>query len=411
MQGLRASLKKYVGAYKALPGDVVLLAFSAAIPSMAWSFLTILWAPYLSLIGLDEPAIGSLMMVGMMVMAVLTIPAGLLADAIGKKRVALAGSGLNVVYSLIYYLTTDIKFLFLAELLGGLAGALGWAPTAALLADKAGEKRDYAFSFFSFASSTFSFLGTLLGGLPDLLVALMGFSLVEASRLMFLLSSALSITGSILLMLVEERRKPSRRSIRPFSNVRSWGIIARYGLTSALIGLGAGLVIPWFSYFFWKRFQASYSTISALFAITSLVTGIGFTLAPKLSGLLGPVKAVALTQGLSIAILVLLGSCYWFPLACVLYVMRNLLMNVCNPIASAFLLGLVDEDERASANSIWITCWNVPNALSRQLAGFLIKRYSFEAPFFLCAALYSASTSLFYVFFRRLGPEKPRPTT
>jgi len=94
-----------------------------------------------------------------------------------------------------------------------------------------------------------------------------------------------------------------------------------------------------------------------------------------------------------------------------LYVVRNLLMNMCNPIASALLLGLVNEEERASANSIWITCWNVPNAVSRQLAGYLIKHYSFEAPFFLCAILYTSSTLLFYVFFKRFEAKKPKPTT
>ena len=411
LPGLRASLKRYVGAYRGLPRDVLLLAFSIAIPSMAWSFIDILWAPYLALIGLDEPTIGGLMMVGMMVMAVLTIPSGLLADIVGKKKVALVSSGLNVLYSLFYYLTTDLRLLYVAELLGGLAGALGWAPTSALLADKAGEKRDYAFSFFSFITSTSSFVGTLLGGLPDLMVVFMGFSLPEATRLMFLLASLLSAIGSVLLLLVEEQKRPSERPMKPFLNVKSWGIIARYGLTSALIGLGAGLVIPWFSYFFWKRFQAPYSTISALFAITSLITGVGFTLAPKLSSALGPVRAVVLTQGISIAVLVALGMCYWLPLACMLYVVRNLLMNMCNPIASALLLGLVNEEERASANSIWITCWNVPNAVSRRLAGYLIKHYSFEAPFFLCAILYASSTLLFYVFFKRFGAKKPKPTT
>ena len=411
MPGLKAWLKQYVGAFRGLPRDVVFLAFSTAIPSMAWSFIGILWAPYLALIGLDEPAIGKLMMVGMMVMAILTIPSGLLADLVGKKKVALASSGLNIIYSLLYYFTTDLGLLYVAEVLGGLAGALGWAPTAALLADKAGEKRDYAFSFFSFLSSTFGFLGTMLGGLPDLMVVLMGLSLAEASRLMFLFSSFLAAAGSILLLPVEERRGPEIELKRPFSNIKSWGIIARYGLTTALIGLGAGLVLPWFSYFFWKRFEASYSLISTLFAITSLVTGISFTLAPKLSSALGPVRAVVLTQGIATAILAALGICYWFPLACVLYVMRNLLMNMCNPIVSAFLLGLVSEEERASANSIWITCWNVPNAVSRQLAGYLIKSYSFEAPFFLCAAFYTSSTFLFYIFFKRFELENPKPTT
>lgn len=411
MPGLRASLRGYVSAYRSLPRDVLLLAFSTAVPAMAWSFISILWAPYLALVGLDEPKIGSLMMVGMLVMSVFTIPSGLLADIVGKKKVALASSVLNVLYSLFYYLTTDLALLYVAEFLGGLAGAFGWAPTSALLVDKAGEKRDYAFSFFSFMMSTSSFVGTLLGGLPDLMVILMGLSLLDATRLMFLFASFLAAIGSILLMLVEERREASKRPAGPFSNVRSWDIIARYGLTSALIGLGAGLVVPWFSYFFWKRFQASYSLISALFAITSLVTGVGFTLAPKLSSALGPVKAITLTQGLAIAILVALGACYWLPLACVLYVMRNLLMNICNPIASSFLLGLLNEEERASANSIWITCWNVPNAASRQLAGYLIKCYSFEAPFFLCAVLYTTSTLLFYAFFKHLEPEKPRPTT
>jgi len=45
----------------------------------------------------------------------------------------------------------------------------------------------------------------------------------------------------------------------------------------------------------------------------------------------------------------------------------------------------------------------MPDAFSRQLAGYPIRDYSFELPFFICAAFYSASTALFYVFFRREG--------
>ncbi|RLI09380.1 hypothetical protein DRO33_06720 [Candidatus Bathyarchaeota archaeon] len=48
-------------------------------------------------------------------------------------------------------------------------------------------------------------------------------------------------------------------------------------------------------------------------------------------------------------------------------------------------------------------CYDMPDAFSRQLAGYPIRDYSFELPFFICAAFYSASTALFYVFFRREG--------
>jgi len=406
------SLKGYLSAYRGLGRDIWLIALSAAMPSIAWGFINVIWAPYLALLGLDEPHIGTLMMISMMAMAVLTMPMGLLADVVGKKHVVATGLALSAVYAAIYYLTADFRWLCLAEFLGGLGAAMSWGPNIALMADKAGESRDYAFSFSFSLWSAFNLTGFLLSGLPDWLRAAYGLGEVEATRLMFLLALAITAIGPLLLLPVEEPPRSPRARKRPFANIRSWSLISRYALVNGLIGFGAGLVVPWFSYFFWRRFGAPYGTIGILFAVTTLVMVPGFILAPKLSSALGPVKAAVLTQGLSIAALVALGSCYDFYLACSLYVARNFLMNVCNPIVQAFTLGLVGEEERASANSIWLTCWNVPSAVSRQLAGYLIKGYSFEAPFFLCAACYSVATGLFYAFFRhgkREGRQQRRP--
>jgi MFS family permease len=381
---------------------------SSTFGSVTFGFLSVIYVPYLGFVEIDATLIGVLMMVSFLTIALLTIPFGILADRYGRKPFLVMNSLLHFAYSLFYLFRTDFAALLLAELLGGTGSAMSWAPSAALISDKTvAERRKYAFGLSWFWSSVGTTLGFLMSAIPDFLVSTQGWNIIESSRMMFGVAAVLWLASFFPLALIREEKSAERHvDASRRINITSWRLIAKFSFTNGLVGLGAGFIVPWFSYYFLQKFGVSYASTGAVFAVSQGGMAVSFLLSPKLSERIGNVNAVVVTQIVSIMALVLIALSPNFGVASVFYVIRVILMNMTHPVWTGFFMSLVTEKERASANSVATTSWMVPNALSRPVAGYILEHLSLDMPFFICASLYSTSSALFYLFFHRLEKSK-----
>lgn len=64
-------------------------------------------------------------------------------------------------------------------------------------------------------------------------------------------------------------------------------------------------------------------------------------------------------------------------------------------------MGLLNAEERASENSVVWASWNIGNALPRPVAGYIIDNVFLDANLYICAALYSVSTIIFFTIFAK----------
>jgi MFS family permease len=176
-------------------------------------------------------------------------------------------------------------------------------------------------------------------------------------------------------------------------------VIGLFAITSILIGFGAGLVIPWFQVYFRLKFDASYSNIGYVFALQQFVLALSILLMPKIADRTGSVNTIVITQGLAIIVLVLIPSSPLFALAAVLFVVRAVLMNIAGPIQGAFMMGIICEEDRASATAINSLCWTGAWSLGTVVAGYVME-WNIDAPFIITAAFYTAYSVLFYLFFK-----------
>ena len=381
--------------------NIVFLLIASSIGAFPWGYMAILQSIYLSILGFTSEQIGLLFTINGLTGASLAIPFGMLADKIGKKRMLIFSNLLFITEFIIYYSRISYLDFIIASALGGLSFASFNSPWTALFADELeGKNKEKFYSISASLSSIVFTAGSFMAATPDILITAYSFTTLYAYRIMFLIGV---LAGVISLLSVIPVYEPPIHETREKSLVprKSFRMILKFGIPSALVGFGAGFIIPLFSLWFYLRFGLGGLVLGPLFGITDLLISIAYLIAPLVSRRIGPVYTIVVSEGLATIMLILIPFMDNFLIVAVLYILRNILMNVTNPIQTALFMDLVDPKERAAANSILSAFWNIPNSASPYLGGYLMENVSLSLPFFVCGFFYSLSVGFFFLLFRQ----------
>ncbi|HEV7853635.1 MAG TPA: multidrug effflux MFS transporter [Mycobacterium sp.] len=138
-------------------------------------------------------------------MALVVLPAGLIADAIGRKRVLLAGLGLMTLTSIGCALAVNLPMMIGLRFLQGLGAGTCLLIAATVAADCFRDAK---------LVSVLGLLGAAWGSAPVVAPAIGGFiSQFGSWRLVFVVLTALTATVAILVaLLLPETLQPERRS-------------------------------------------------------------------------------------------------------------------------------------------------------------------------------------------------------
>ncbi len=152
-------------------------------------------------------------------------------------------------------------------------------------------------------------------------------------------------------------------------------------LVQACIGAGAGLFIPYFNIYFVQHLGASPALFGVLNGGATAINALLALAAPWLAMRLGKVNSVALTELVSIPLLITLGLIPLLPVAAVCYLFRQGFMDMSNGVLQVFLMEAVPERYRGLANSSYQVAFQVPWALTAPLGGILIAHVGYPAVF------------------------------
>jgi MFS family permease len=176
--------------------------------------------------------------------------------------------------------------------------------------------------------------------------------------------------------------------------------IGQLALVEGLIGLGAGLFIPYFNLYFVQHLGVSTEVYGLITAISTALMALTTLAGPFFAARLGNVRAAVLGHMISLPFLVVLGFSRALPLVLAAYLVRLSLMNMAEPVLLSFFMSVVRQDERANANSAYNLsfwgCWAAGGALG----GLIIAGNNFTLPFVLAALLYLSATGLLWRFFK-----------
>ncbi|GGP20298.1 MFS transporter [Thermocladium modestius] len=361
--------------------EELLLVSSSSISGVAWGANTIVVPIYLTQLGLPPFYVGLLLSASIVFSSSLAFAFSILADAHGRKRYALISRLVSAVSFLFLFMKIPYAYIFSSSWGGG--GLVN-----AMLAEKT-RNVEGDLSLMNSLSIVSSFIGALLPlGVPI--------------RFIFLVDSGIAFTSLLLISMVSENYKGSGHT--SFKVDITMGKFS----TEAVIGLGAGIVIPLMSLWFELRFNESARDMSPVFALSDLTLALTVLAAPRLAARVGTVKAIVLTHVSAIALLIALPFSPTFPAASAIFVVRNALMNMGNPLLSSMILKLMPENRRASATSFINLLSSIPRAAGPSIGGYLFGEGNLYSPFFITAGLYSLATALFYAFFRNARLEAVR---
>lgn len=381
--------------------DSRLLLSSSFISGVSYAFYFIIQPFYLLSAGYDATWIGIVNAVFGVVMTVFIIPAGILADAFGRKTFNLIGYLIMSLGMFAMAASPSLPAIIGGSAIAGLGGALTFASSGALLAGSVHEENLTTIFSYSYFLSTFaSSLGSTTGWLPEIFMGSFGLTRLFAMQATMAVGGAVTLLGGAPVLFIHETRSESKGKSR--FTLESRAIITKFMLVNIFVGFGAGLTIPLFPVYFWKKFGVDSGPFGTLQAISNLVAAVSFLGAPRLAARVGRVRGIVATTAISVPLLALIPLAPSFPLSTPLFIARQAMINMNTPLIESLLMRLVKENERATASGISQLFWNLPNSFGQPIGGYMIDNIWIDAAPFSTAGFYAAYAAIFWLMFKRV---------
>ena len=375
---------------------------------------------YLLSANINEQVMGSFFALNTLSMAVCAIPAGFLADRLGRRKSFIIGSAPMLLVAALKLTTTNIAFLQVLYMVDGAFMMLFMASSSPFIVENTEvENRVHAFSLSSMMMLGAGIFGNFFGGyLPQLIrVFNMALGDITVYRVIFVGGTALMcIAFTFLFKLVDAPTgfKPgvNRKLVLPSKTDMKF--LFKYMTAAGLIALGAGHFMPFATTFFRRTYGATSGQLGLLFSATQLAVFIATAIAPSLAQRWSPIPAIIFTRIVSLPLLFGISTVSNFYVAGGLYMMRNAFMQMSSPIEANFFVSNISPEIRATANGINNMAMSSIRAIASYSAGIIITRSGrfggYTAAIQIMLICYILSTVFLYLFFARGDLKKLLPT-
>ena len=374
--------------YRGFGRDAWLLVAYSFVSWLGGNIAWFIFPFYLKSLGYSYSGIGTVFSLSTLAQASVLLFSGPLGARLGYKRAVLLGVSLIFLGRLIQVLYPQLVFLALGGVLLGIGMAFEGPSFMALLSGEVSDdRRHYLFSLSSAVGTIGSAVGLVLAGfLPRYLTYREVFALV-----LLIIPVRLLLVALVKSVLADSEKFPR---IDRGLIVR----IGRFALPSVLIGLGAGIAIPYVGLWFNQRFGTSLESIGWLFAVQQFIMGLGTFLLPAIADRLGSVKTIVSFNGSASLLIAAMSFSLTIYIAALIYTVRTILMNIVNPIWNSFMMGFFEKEERSTAMALNSLSWTATFGLGQYLGGRLFD-VSLTWPFLITALLYALSMAVFWAFF------------
>jgi MFS family permease len=398
--------------------DVLVLMASRGVRAFAFSYLSVVFAIYLSQLGFSTVTVGLVFSTGYATSALLTAVWGFLADRYGRKNILILLAVLTIISNLLYLFFSHLIFILIAESIAAVgvgssgAGGQGGGPfnpvEQALLAEKCTpENRNRIFATNACVGSIMGSLGALVSGLPQHLRERWGWQPVASYKPLFAMTVLFTIGIIFAYASIDERHVPRRNDKRvPKSEPRArrFGIVTKLALLGMVDNLGGGLVSPLMSYWFFLRFGVELKSLGLTFFLSYILAALSFLFAPTIARRFGVVKTMAVSHGMASLIYIFLPLAPTFAIAAAMTICRSFFAYMDSPLRSSFVMGVVKPEDRGSAAGITNLSRQVPVTVSPTISAYLMQAFSLNVPILLGGALQFFHDCAFYFVFRDVKP-------
>ena len=394
-----------------------LYLLSEVVIGLAFSVYMLIFNLYIVSRGYPRSFLGELQSLPNLISLFGAVPAGVLVDAIGRKRALILANVMQTLGALGIVLSPGPDWLRLSMITFGLSQSLWMVSSAPFLMENSTEKeRNVLFSAHFGLTTLVGFVGTLVGGyLPTLFGGMLSVDVESPTAYATTLgvSVALSAVSMIPILQIGDGRRPAKAemaSFLPWRNIRSPGLALRIFLPNIIISLGAAILIPYMNLFFKETYPISDRVLGTLFAVSSVVTGVATLASPVLAARWGRIRALVITQLASIPFLLLIGFSGMLWVSAISFWVRAALMNMGNPLYNAFAMEQFEERERATVSGLMGMSWNIGWTIGPYLSGYMQAnpKIGFPPIFVITCLFYAVATILEKAFFQKLDDQQTR---
>ena len=364
---------------------------------------------YLISLGFSGSQLGSIFMWSSVGQVLLTIPAGILADRYGMKRIIVFGFAVtSIAMALLLVGKTSFGFSFAWFLLGigNSTGAL-FGPLYSSMFDH--DDMDRAFGLHGFINIASTAIGSLFGLIPPLLVSRLTFTLTGSYWVMLVVGVVfftiqLPIFYSALTDI--ETPKVSKKRVP----LQSKGIVVKFSLLYTIQNIAYGAFFGLFPFYVNTKYGVESDALGVLYFLVQLVRAGVNMVAPKIALRFGTIKTITAALASTIPFWFLFTVAPTFRWVSVVYVFRLAVGSICNPLMPSLFYRLLHEDEKATANSLTQTSSMVSNIFAPKLGGYLMENVNIESPVIMGAGLYALYSASFYFLLRNEKPKNGEET-
>lgn len=398
-----------------LSADGKLLISARMVRTFSYGFLSVILAIYLNFLGFDELLIGIVLSVTLANSVIFNLFSSFFADRIGRKKVLIIYASLMSVSGTVFLFTENYVALIVAAFIGTInvtgseTGAFLSIEQAILPQTvKTVGKRNTIFAVYNLVGTLAMAGGILVSALPQLLQNL-GWEKLDSFKPLFVIYVLAGVSVMVIYLFLSkdiEVSKSSQTSISSNLSPRSKQIILKLSSLFALDSFAGGFVIQSIiSFWFFTKFGIDLNTISIIFSVAGVFTAVSFLFAARLADRIGLINTMVFTHIPSNVLLVLLAFAPSLPLAMGLYLARMGLSQMDVPTRQAYIVAVVNENERTVAAGVTNTSRNIAQAISPSITGVIIQSFWISAPFVIGGLLKIAYDIGVFTSFRKVKPQ------
>ncbi len=396
-------IKRYIIHTKLFNQNARLFLIGGVFNGIGLAVFSLLFNLYLKEHLYSESQIGQILSWGSLGSALIAIPAAMMIEKIQIKKILILSTILACVAYFFSILSKTLSLIFVFMFFANSFITVYRVCIAPFfMRNSTKRERIYLFSINSALMMLSQLIGFVVGGyLPKIMIYTGICNELSKAYELALYASVFGTLLSIIPFLSIKQEEIITKSSNLFHRMKnySWDIIIKLMIPKTLVGLGAGLVIPFMNLYFKNEYALGSERIGFFFSIMQIFLFIGMILAPYLSKRFGMIKSIVMTELFSIPFMLILAISRNLPLAVVAFIMRGTLMNMNLPISANFEMELVKPQEQAFTNAISTLAWQGAWTISAWVGGWIIERYSFAFSFYITIIAYLLSAITYYIFF------------
>lgn len=413
-----AFYKEWAGQFKGYNRNIKLAFMANILTQIGFGIFMVIYNFYIRELGYSESVNGQIISMTALATALILVPAGFASDRIGRKRAMLFGAVATGVAMLFRSMVEMQELLILFAFFTGLTTAFLQVSGIPWLAENSkADQRVHLFSIHFAIMTGANVIGNLSGGILTDAFSLFVDQLTSI-RITLLIGSAFFIAGLVPILRFAEAPKDKNdvRGLKSFSfknlSAKNEGvkIIAMFAFAQLLIGIGAGLVIPYLNLYFADRFEASNSAIGLIISLGQAATAFAMIIGPVVVRKVGEVRAVVILQLMSLPFLLLTAYTENLWLAAIGFLFRQALMNAGNPIQMSLMMSRVNDSMKGLANSVNQMVFNLGWAVMGPVSTGIVMKYGeywgYALVFSITASLYLIGSLYFFFVFKNYKKTK-----